>query len=330
MWANWRPFFDVFIAAAAARFTLTVGGKMKGGLFRSPRLAATIPAVGGVGLGAIALFIGTVLTEGVGVGQRLLTDFVMPAGLLWLGLLAAAIYQFRIGNRGVGWGCLLGSLFVYVTYCPVVAYHAIKYVETPALKLSPLDPSAPKFGTVVVLGGCAKLNEEGQTELAGTGDRLAIAAKMWHAGKVDAIICTGSGQPYDEIDGPQTHTMKLTDPASIGVRVLEELGVPRERLFTSPGENTSAEMRHLVKFYANPPEGVDPQGPRGLSTTAWHLTRAMRLAKANGLEFQPLPSNTAGGLRESEFSFRDWIPNMEAGGGVATAYRELLARLVGR
>jgi len=273
---------------------------------------------------------GTGLTEGLSTGQRVMTDLAMPVGLAWLGTLAATVYQAVRGNRAAACGLAMTFAAIWVLFCPLVAAFAFQITETPPLRRSPTAADAPQFAAVIVLGGGASRNAQGQAELTRAGERLALAAKMWHAGKVDAIICTGTVKPLQPGASPgHASDYEPDDPAEVGREILSALAVPSDRIFQSPGQNTAAEMRHLATFLDNPPAGFPAGGAWGVITSAYHLPRAMRLSAAQALPFEPLPAGTRGQVNHQR-GIGILVPTAAAGEAVATVAKEWLARLIGR
>lgn len=274
---------------------------------------------------------GTIWSEGLSMGQRVMTDLAMPVGLAWLGALAATCYQWGQGRRAAAAG--FAALFVAVTvlFNPLVANLGFALTEMPPRIPAPTSQQAPRYDTLVVLGGGARRNAAGQPELGEAGERLALAAKMWHAGKTDAIICTGAWKTRAVAESPAAAAtageFAAEDPAEIGREILVALGVPAEHIFRSPGENTSAEMRHLAALLADPPPEL--AGPTiGLITSGYHLPRAMRLAKTRGLDFVPLPADTRSPAGRRGLG--SVVPTVSAGDSIAQIAKEWLAWLIGR
>ena len=105
--------------------------------------------------------------------------------------------------------------------------------------------------------------------------------------------------------------------------LLEELGVAPQEILKLNGINTSEEMENLKKW-----TDVNPGKRIGLLTSAWHLPRAVRLAKAQGIEVEPIAS----GFYSQPYAPDPGIvvPNEYNLIITASAAKEYLARLVGR
>jgi len=286
---------------------------------------------------ASLLFVGTVLGaawqwEGMLAVQRIMVDLVMPIGMTWMiSFFIAVKYWKQQRYRGSSIAAIL-FLMISVLFSPIVSRQLFRLMEAPAPSISPLDPSGEKYRAVVVLGGGSSLGSDGTPQLNGDGHRVAMAAQMWQANRTGAIICTGSDNfvPEQDATNPRPITdSDLWNPARQGVDLLISLGVPKDRLFRIEGTHTAAEMKSLVKFLKQPPEGFPTDGPIGLTTSAFHLPRAMRLANREGLDLVPIPVSYRTGPDEP-FSVGDFVPNANAGAQFAMFARECLARVVGR
>jgi len=132
---------------------------------------------------------------------------------------------------------------------------------------------------VVVLGGGTDSRINGESQLSTAGDRIATAARMYHAQRVERLICTGSnafqGSPLD------------LPPREEAAEVLVDLGVPSDRVIQLEGKNTSEEMKNLHAWL----DAHQDCRRVGLLTSAYHLPRAIRLALSRGLELVPVPSD---------------------------------------
>lgn len=279
--------------------------------------------------------VGTAATEGVSTSQRVLTDLAMPIGVIWLLAFGAAVYQFRCGNRQAGYSLATAFMAIWLLFSAPFSNALIGLIEYPLATISPIADEAPDYPAVIVLGGGAGRNYAGHTELGSAGERIAMAAKLWHSGKAERIICTGTEKPsptpiFDRGDGLENSVeFGADDPAEVGRDLLVALGVPAERVFRCGGQNTTVEMQHLAAQL--PTLGIDSADPRpvGLITSAFHLPRAIRLAKTSGLEFVPIPAGSYAGGKNTR-GIGVLVPTVGAGENVARVAKEVLARLIGR
>ena len=226
-----------------------------------------------------ALFLGAVgVVGGKTMFEKTLTALVQPCGLIWL-LLILLIYFCLLCRQG--WPAFIGLLCFLILSIAGNSYVAnwvalqreAPFVDIDPMSMEPLD-------TVFVLGGGTLTRTDGVPQLSWNGDRIATAAKLFHAGKIQNIICTG------------TQTFRTTEkdlhPREEAASILADLKVPVERIGQMKGENTFQEVQNIKKWM-----DANPDAKRvGILTSAWHLKRAMRLAKAEGIEgIEPIPAN---------------------------------------
>jgi len=199
------------------------------------------------------------------------------------------------------------------------------YQDIDVLKLEPMD-------VVVVLGGGTNTRLNGNPQAAASGDRVTVAARLYYGGITNQLICTGS-QKY--MSSPQD--LHPRDEAS---EILVSLGVPEKSVLKMKGNNTSEEIQNLKtwlsdkdnsKNQSTDPDALsDPTKPFrvGIVTSAWHMTRALRLAKTNGLEVVPVPADF---FSEPFVPTPNWVvPSGNNLDITAIVIKEYLARIVGR
>ena len=239
----------------------------------------------------IALPTAVCVNHGMSGLEKLLTRYAMPVGLIWhvclLGFLIEWIRKKRFSTL------CLGAAFTLITvtgsepfsawFNSKVEYSAEKYSaeKHSAEEQIPL-PSSP-LDTTVLLGGSTRVDRRGVPELAIDGHRLFYAAQIYHAGKTQRILVTGSNH---SMSGEQI------SPAQQAKQLLISIGVPADRIDVSAGNNTREEIHELAKYFQQDGQ----RGKRiGLITNATHLGRAMRLAKGSNLKLEPLPCVYRGG-----------------------------------
>lgn len=237
----------------------------------------------------------------------------MPIGIVWL-IIFAAVCWCAFQRRRMGFLIVMAIwILVSVSHNRYFAAWIYHFVEYPFVQLA---EDHPTLRTVIVLGGGAGVDPVGEPQLGGDGQRLVDTAKYWHAGRTHSIICTGSN-PLNR------------DPCDIGKRLLTTIGVDPTVIYKVPGNNTSEEMKSVKAFLDSPPEAFPVDGKVGLVTSAYHMPRAMRLAKGQGLDLLPLPC----GFRvKGDVEFSPWylVPTSGAASTVGAATKELLAAIIGR
>jgi uncharacterized SAM-binding protein YcdF (DUF218 family) len=245
--------------------------------------------------------------------SKLIGMLCMPTGLLWLGLLLAMFWAFR--RRVPGLGAFLAFLFLAFTLAgnPQVGALLMDHLES---TIPSLPEKAAPFDAVFVLGGGSQLDDQGRPILGGSGDRIIEAARLWHAGKVRCLVASGTS------DDARTGRRNLGAETR---EIWESLGVPRAaiREIEEPCFITRDEIQAYRRLMVQ--EGWHRVG---LLSSAWHLPRAMALAKRAGLEVLPIPSDERG--RVSRFQLWHLVPQEEGFQKTQLACWEMLGRRVGR
>ncbi|WP_461507849.1 YdcF family protein [Rhodopirellula baltica] len=285
----------------------------------------------------LLLVVVTWIQQGFVAGMRCGTDLVQPVGLVWLGMLALTAFAFRQWRRGthsvvkaLGWfTCFFVWWMVgngdFANWMSGRVESPLQMEPSPALEQRDLDRP---LDAVVVLGGGSSAVAPGFYELGRDGERVISAAQAYHAGATRKIIVTGSST--DGYEPPWKQSTQL----------LMSLGVPEDVIVRIEGVNTQAEMRSLKQLMDSPPSESNELRPDntdspdelkvGLITSAFHMPRAMRLAKASSLELIPLPC-----AFRAEDKQRPWVASslVPAAGNLeilAKMIKETIAKIAGQ
>lgn len=257
----------------------------------------------------------TYLMEGTTLATRTATALVMPAGLLWLISLGGMVW---FALRRI-WAASLLMAFVgaivFFTGCGYFSSQMMAMLEWPE-QAPPATKDQP-LRTAVALGGGVSIGPNGNPELGLDGERIFSVAQLWHAGLTRSIIVTGA-TPEGRYN-----------PCDVGRELLLTAGVPDEAIFRIKGENTTQEMQAMKDFLADPPPGFPSDGSIALVTSAFHMQRAMRLAKVQEIDFAPYPCAFRGSIYDGYAPSR-WVPSSSSMSSFALALKENLAGLVGR
>lgn len=261
-------------------------------------------------------------TLGRDAAEKIGTAIFMPSGLVWLMLMALTIqlWPFRKKSERPAGG--LSALLCFVAYSlggsGYVSEALAVALERPFVTVNPLNEPGTEY--VIVLGGGGSLGANGRLQGNMSGDRMILAAQLYHQYPSTKFICTGQ----------RIASMNSTgvDPADTSRDILVRLGVPEESIELIGGKNTSEEMLNLGKRFRNSGSSI------GLLTSAWHLPRATRLAQRNGLKTVPLPSDFRSSPPEQTPTFGQrieaLIPNGAAFGSTWSFAKECLGMLLGR
>lgn len=208
--------------------------------------------------------------------EKIVTQLILPCGLVWVALFVLTYFSFLTQRKRVSFPVLAIFLFYWTTGC---SYTGVKMVSSLEQRFDRIDlESVEPFDLLVVLGGGTRSNTDGQVWLGSSGDRVILAARFFHRGKADRLASTGRAYEWDA-----EQSISLAGSAS---RIWQDLGIPNESILHVDGRNTYEEMKNLRELLAE--QSIDRVG---LLTSAYHLPRAMRLARANGLDLIPVPAD---------------------------------------
>lgn len=246
--------------------------------------------------------------------QKTLALLLLPAGLLWVLLLVASGLCFR-KRRWTPASLLLGFAFLYAAagnqYVGAALLGRLE-VAVPPVELATVEP----FDAVFVLGGGSSEDPQGRPQLSFAGDRILMAARLWHAGKAGLLVASGAGR-----DGLRGHRDCGEETRSLW----RAMGVPDQaiRVVEEPCLITRDEIAAYTRLQAR--YGWKRMA---LVSSASHLPRALVLADKAGLRVTPVGANWAS--QPHAFDLRFLVPQAEGFMAVHLACWEVLGRWVGR
>lgn len=245
--------------------------------------------------------------------QKFVARLVMPSGLLWLLLIGVTVWAWRSGQRkqAFAWtGTLL--LYTVIGNCWVgTALLGALEAQIPNHHLA--DPRP--FDAVLVLGGGTKPGPGGSPQLSSVGDRVALAARLYHAGRAPVLVTSGSS--IAAIHG-------AADISEQTARIWTELGVPPSAIRRVPlPKNTSQEVAAYKTLIA-----AEGWKRVGIVSSAWHLPRVLRQCRQHDLELLPLPADHRGVV--PGFALVWLVPQAIGFAQVQSALWELVGMAVGR
>lgn len=248
------------------------------------------------------------------VAQKALALLLMPAGLAWLLLIALTVAAWRSAPRALAWLASATLLLFTVAGNTWIGNALIGSLEQ---RIPPLDLEHQQpFDAVCVLGGGTEFSDADGPALASAGDRIAVAARLWHAGKAKVLVVSGSSI------GTMERERDLTEESTV---LLRGLGVdPRAIMPAPPGAVNTAQEIAAYRAMA----GEHGWTRIGLVSSAWHLPRALRLCRSIDFAVVPLGADRRG-------RFRSWslywlIPQHHGFDRVQHACWEYLGMLAGR
>jgi uncharacterized SAM-binding protein YcdF (DUF218 family) len=262
----------------------------------------------------LALLLSLALSANPHIWRKWLARFAMPHGWFFLILLGAAAWLWWRGRRREA--TVATAVFVLYTAAGNVWVSQWLVGKLEAGYQAP-EPGAAPFDAVVVLGGGSGMTPSGRPQLSPSGDRIAVAARLYHQGLAERLVCSGSS-----IAGVNRETEQALGE---DVRaLLGEMGVPSEIVVELSGpKSTSEELAALG-------EVVGERGWQrvGLLTSAWHLPRAMRLAERARLDVVPIPADFRS--TSTLVTIIHVLPSSEGFGNLRLFLWEVLGMAMGR
>ncbi len=272
-------------------------------------------------VGTIVLLVVVYFSLGRDAAEKIGTALFMPSGIVWLMLIALCIqlWPLRRSDRPAGgWTSLLCLVAYSLGGSGYISDFMASSLEAPYVQINPLIE--PSVDIVVVLGGGGSQGANGRLQGNGSGDRMILAAQLYHKDPATKFIVTGQRIESMSSSG--------VDPADTSLDILTRLGVPESSIERIGGKNTSEEMQNLGARFKDSSLRI------GLLTSAWHLPRATRLATRNGLKTVPLPadfrSSPPGQAPTIGQRIEALIPNGAAFGSTWSFAKEYVGMLIGR
>lgn len=246
--------------------------------------------------------------------QKTIALLVMPAGLLWLLLLLACLLCFRNRQKP------LAAFLLILAYL----YACAGNVQLGAALMARLESSIPPvelnlsepFDAVFVLGGGSDEDPLGRPQLTYSGDRICLAARLWHRGNARLLVASGMG--LDSLRGVQNGGVESR-------AIWRDLGVPDSAILVV--EESCWITRDEIAAYRQL-QGRYGWKRMGLVSSAAHLPRALALAKKMGLEVTPLGADWRG--RRHAFQLQSLVPQADGFMNVQRASWEFVGRWLGR
>lgn len=263
---------------------------------------------------ALGLAIGAVLAlPHPAMIEKLVTRLALPAGALWVVGYLLALFALRAHQPRVAAGVLIAWIGYGLAGSGQLGGALLQGLEAGYL---PPRPDA-RFDAVMVLGGGTDRGPTDAPQLSYAGDRLRVAAGLWHRGQTPVLVASGTS--LAGLDQPETRDLGAETRA-----LWAEMGVPPTAVVTLPGpHNTATEITALAAHAA-----ASGWQRVGLVTSAWHLRRAMQLADRAGFAAVPIPADARGGV--APWSAVTLIPTGSGFYQVGFATKEWLGAAIGR
>lgn len=238
-----------------------------------------------------------------GQAAKLAGQFAMPLGALWLLLLFLAASAACAGLRW--WSAAIGMTFLLLTVAGSnwVGSLLLRRLEAPIPLIDPI--SAGPFDAVLVMGGGSYRRRDGFPQLAPAGDRLLVAAQLYHAKRAPILVASGD----------------LCEDQRL---LWERIGIPKDAVMCVGEQWTTSEEVQVYRKL------IDEHGWKrvGLVTSAWHLPRALRLCARLGIAPEPVGCDWLGDA--PVLLPREIVPHADGAVKTYRAMWEHLGGLMGR
>jgi uncharacterized SAM-binding protein YcdF (DUF218 family) len=260
----------------------------------------------------------TSLLSGKSVAEKMLTCMAQPLFIAIVCVLAIGMVLYRRGELAIARLLIAGALGMWIVSTPLLVNGLVKAWEVDWQGAVQADQP---FDYVVVLGGGTSVAPDGRAQWGDAGDRIGYAARLYLTGKARNLVTTG-----DVLVVTGTLTGRLEpkdDPSEQTRQIWSDLGIPDEVVFELPGQNTYSEIAALKQH----PEWWQEKRC-GLLTSAFHMSRAMKLAEQAGVRVTPIPADFRAGY--GPMTINALIPNAGELRRIQMLVTEWLAMHIGR
>ena len=261
-------------------------------------------------IAALLVGLGFVL-HGRPLAEKVCIALVMPIGALWL-VVSGRVLQLLFAGR-LATSKSIAVLWLMLSVCGTrpLPEALNRWLERSVTAYDP-QQQAP-LDVVIVLGGGTG-GRTWRAQVGDAGDRIVMAAQLYHLGLAKRLVATG--EPTPGVSSPD-------DSGQDTVEIWTSLGVPADAISRLPGRNTSDEIANIQEAWYK----FDGQRV-GLLTSANHLPRAMRLAAARGLAVVPIAAAVR--TTTKPWQLLDFIPSAGRLDELASSQHEIMAHVVGR
>ena len=239
---------------------------------------------------------------------KVLTQLITPPGMLATGLLVGAVLV-ALGFRRFGrFIATLGIAQSILFSLAPVADALLIPLENEARRLGAEAPTCC-YEAIVVLGGAVRLPHPPARplpDLVESSDRVWHAARLFKMNVAPKIILSGGSA--DESLGSEATAMRL---------FLVDLGVPDDRIVLEGRSiNTIGNIREVRALVGTARVAI--------VTSAFHMPRVMKLARAGGLNAYAFPTDWRG-LPEERPGWIALLPSLDSMMDSWTAIKEHIA-----
>ncbi len=251
--------------------------------------------------------------------EKMLTHMIQPLFIAIVAAISIGTVLLGRDERRSGFLLVCGSCLMWMLSSSILVSYLEKVLESSIESIVPSDKDP--FDYIVVLGGGTSAAPNGRPQFGPAGDRVGFAAKLYLDGTVKKLVTTGDNLNltgvlsggFRQADDPSQQTKNLW----IG------LGIPADSIFEISGQNTISEMAALK---AHPEFWKDKRC--AILTSAFHLPRAMQLAKRAGISAIPIAADFR--ALGSSLTLNKFVPDVEELLTLQHIIKEWIAMRIGR
>ncbi len=251
--------------------------------------------------------------------EKMLTHMIQPLFIAIVAAISIGTVLLGRDERRSGFLLVCGACLMWMLSSSILVSYLEKVLESSIDSIVPSDNDP--FDYIVVLGGGTSAAPNGRPQFGPAGDRVGFAAKLYLDGTVKKLVTTGDNLNltgvlaggFRQADDPSQQTKQLW----IG------LGIPADSIFEISGQNTTSEMAALKE---HPEFWKDKRC--AILTSAFHLPRAMQLAKRAGITAIPIAADYR--ARGSSLTLNQFVPDVEELLTLQHIIKEWIAMRIGR
>jgi uncharacterized SAM-binding protein YcdF (DUF218 family) len=244
---------------------------------------------------------------------KLIGGAALPPASMVVGLLVGLVLAMLGRKTLARLVALIAVLETALLYLPPVSDLLMRPLQREAREAA--DQAAPCcYAAIVVLGGGvypAVPPWVPDPDLGSAADRVWMAARLYRRGLAPKVIVSG-GNILAQHGG-----VPSTTEAEAMRRFLTELGVPDSAIVM---EARSINTRDNIAFV----RAMVQDDPVALVTSAYHMPRALGLARRNGLNVSAFPTDWHPPWQARAY-WENWLPTIQAEANSALALWEFLA-----
>jgi uncharacterized SAM-binding protein YcdF (DUF218 family) len=241
---------------------------------------------------------------------------VYPLFLVLWSLVFAAALLYRGRVRGAGASIVIAIAILVV--CGNPSFSNAVYASHERTHLPRPIADYPEVDVIIVLGGSLDLPlpPREYADLGAAADRPLHGARLYRAGKADAVLLSGGNVFPQAGFAAESHYT---------ARLMNEWGVPDSALLVEGRSRNTYENAVYSKAL------MSERGFRSalLVTSALHMPRALAVFRTAGVDVVAAPTDYKI-VEHDQPSLLNWLPNLRAMGAITEVVRERLGIAVYR